>query len=465
MNTVMKFGGVCTSSGANILRITDIVRKHLERRDKVVLVTSAMAGVTDTLIELINVALSGKDDEVLRLLSILKERHLQVCMEAIGRPELREEAVRELEESIRELQYMAMMISYLKEATPRSRDRILAFGEKMITRIIWRAMLSRGIKAEYFTGGRAGIITDDNFGQATPLMHLCEERLRSALLPLVNEGVVPIVTGFIGQTMSGVETTLGRGGSDYTATIIGAALGFDEVWVWKDVEGIMTADPKIVPNAKPIPKISYEEATELAYFGAKVLHPLALKPLMQKNIPLRVRSFFNLESQGTLVSRDLNNGKIVKAVTMIPKVALITVSGAELYEAPLVVAKVFNTLFDVRANAIMVSQSSSQTNISIVVYSDKLKEIVDRAKAALPENCEVTWEGNVCVVAVVGSGMRGRPGVAAKVFNSVAEKGVNVRMIAQGASELNISMVVRQEDAIKAVQALHSAFISEEHNI
>jgi aspartate kinase len=331
----------------------------------------------------------------------------------------------------------------------------------MATRIVWRALMSEGINAEYFTGGQAGIITDDNFGRANPIMSLCEERLKKNLVPLLGRGIIPVVTGFIGQTVEGVETTLGRGGSDYSATIIGAALEFDEVWVWKDVEGIMTADPKIVPNAKPVPKISYEEATELAYFGAKVLHPLALKPLIEKRIPLRVKNFFNPENPGTIVHHEASNDGIVKAISMIPRVAIITVSGAELYEAPLVITKVFKALYDVGANAIMVSQSSSQTNISIVVPEEKAPEILKGLKEVLPKNCDVAWEGDVCVIAVVGSGMRGRPGVAAKVFSAVAEKGVNVRMIAQGASELNISLVVKREDAIKAVRALHDAFVGD----
>ncbi|MEM2621675.1 MAG: aspartate kinase, partial [Candidatus Nezhaarchaeales archaeon] len=309
------------------------------------------------------------------------------------------------------------------------------------------------------TGGQAGIITDENFGQANPIMMLCEEMLKKNLIPLLEQGIVPVVTGFIGQTVKGVETTLGRGGSDYSATIIGAALEFDEVWVWKDVEGIMTADPKIVPNARPIPKMSYDETVELAYFGAKVLHPLALKPLIEKRIPLRVKNFFNPDSPGTIVHYEAPNDKVVKAVTMIPRVAIITISGAELYETPLIISKVFKSLYDVGANAIMVSQSSSQTNISIVVSGEKLNSILERLKETLPRNCDVSWESDVCVIAVVGSGMRGRPGVAAKVFSTVAKEGVNVRMIAQGASELNISLVVRQEDAIKAVRALHEAFV------
>ncbi|MEM4576856.1 MAG: aspartate kinase [Candidatus Nezhaarchaeales archaeon] len=463
MKIVMKFGGVCTSSGANILRIVDIVRRHVEKGDKVILVISAMAGVTDTLINLVNKALFGDVNEIDMLLSNIKYRHIQACIEAIKNEKLRKEAIQDVENYVQELQTMLKVISYLKEASARTRDRVLAFGEKMATRVVWRALLSENIKAEYFTGGQAGIVTDDNFGQANPLPSLCEEFLKKTLMPLIERDVVPVITGFIGQTIEGVETTLGRGGSDYSATIIGAALEFDEVWVWKDVEGIMTADPKIVPDAKPIPKISYDEATELAYFGAKVLHPLALKPLIEKSIPLRVRSFFNLENPGTIVHRETCNDAIVKAVSMIPRVAIITVSGAGLYEAPLIVAKVFEALYDVSANAVMVSQSSSQTNISIVVSEEKLNVLLKKLKEILPRNCDITWESDVCVIAVVGSGMRGRPGVAAKVFSAVAEKGVNVRMIAQGASELNISLVVKREDAIKAVRALHDAFVGGWH--
>ena len=459
MKIVMKFGGVCTSSGANMLHIVNIVRRYVEGGDKVVLVVSAMAGVTDGLIGLINDALAGKLDEVEKSIAMMRDRHVQACLEAIKDERLRLETVRDIEDLIRELHFTLKIISYLKEASPRTKDRVLAFGEKMATRIVWRALMSEGIKAEYLTGGQAGIITDDNFGQANPIMSLCEKKLKENLMPLLERGVVPVVTGFIGQTVEGVETTLGRGGSDYSATIIGAALEFDEVWVWKDVEGIMTADPKIVPNARPIPKISYEEATELAYFGAKVLHPLALKPLIEKRIPLRVKNFFNLENPGTIVHHETSNDRIVKAISMIPRVAIITVGGAELYEAPLVITKVFKALYDVSANAVMVSQSSSQTNISIVVPEEKVQEILKELEEVLPKNCDVSWEGDVCVIAVVGSGMRGRPGVAAKVFKAVAEKGVNVRMIAQGASELNISLVVKSKDAVEAVRALHDAFV------
>jgi len=456
---VMKFGGVCTSSGINILHIADIVQRHLREGDKIVLVISAMAGVTDELINLINLALTSNMSEVGKSVATIREKHIQACSEALKDEKLRLETMQDIEDLVQELYFTLKIVSYLKEASPRTRDRVLAFGEKMATRIVWRTLLSEGIKAEYFTGGQAGIITDDNFGRANPIMSLCEEKLKENLAPLLERGIVPVVTGFIGQTVDGVETTLGRGGSDYSATIIGAALEFDEVWVWKDVEGIMTADPKIVPDAKPIPKISYEEATELAYFGAKVLHPLALKPLIEKRIPLRVKNFFNPENPGTIVHHEASNGGIVKAISMIPQVAIITVSGAELYEAPLVITKVFKALYDVGANAIMVSQSSSQTNISIVVPEEKLQEILKGLEEVLPKNCDITWEGDVCVIAVVGSGMRGRPGVAAKVFSAVAERGVNVRMIAQGASELNISLVVKREDAIKAIRALHHAFM------
>jgi len=458
---VMKFGGVCTSSGTNILHIADIVGRYVKGGDKVVLVISAMAGVTDGLMDLINDALVGKLDEVEKSIVMMRDRHVQACSEAIKDDKLRREAMRDVESLTQELCFTLRIISYLKEASPRTRDRVLAFGEKMATRIVWRALMSEGINAEYFTGGQAGIITDDNFGRANPIMSLCEERLKKNLAPLLERGVVPVVTGFMGQTVEGVETTLGRGGSDYSATIIGAALEFDEVWVWKDVEGIMTADPKIVPNAKPIPKISYEEATELAYFGAKVLHPLALKPLIEKRIPLRVKNFFKPENPGTIVYHETSNDRVVKAISMIPQVAIVTVSGAELYEAPLVITKVFKALYDVSANAIMVSQSSSQTNISIVVPEEKTPEILKGLEEVLPKNCDVAWERDVCVIAVVGSGMRGRPGVAAKVFSAVAEKGINVRMIAQGASELNISLVVKKEDAIKAVRALHDAFVGD----
>ncbi|MEM0232168.1 MAG: aspartate kinase, partial [Candidatus Methanomethyliaceae archaeon] len=263
------------------------------------------------------------------------------------------------------------------------------------------------------------------------------------------------------QDSNGVITTLGRGGSDYTATILAAALDADEVWLWKDVDGIMTADPKLVPEAKTIPILSYNEVMEMAYFGAKVLHPLTVSPVQNKRIPIRIRNAFNKSHPGTLIREKPDMTKKVKAVTAINNVSIINVGGAGMIGVPNVVARVFSALAANNVNVIMISQSSSQADISMVVKKSDLEKALKALKLEL-SNSEMIRDiytiPNASVIAIVGEGMRGMKGIAAKTFTAVAEAGVNVLMIAQGSSELNISFAVLEEDMKKSVEAIHKAF-------
>jgi len=306
-------------------------------------------------------------------------------------------------------------------------------------------------------------VTDSNFGEAKPLMNVTKHQVKSRIEPLLEEGVVPVITGYIAATPEGVTTTLGRGGSDYTATIIGAALGVDEVWIWTSVDGLMTSDPKIVPDAKVIPEVSFQEATEMAVFGAKVMHPRALEPAMEENIPVRIRSIFNPESLGTLIVKEqkIKPVDVVKAITLVKDVALVNVSGAGMIGAPGTAAKVFDVLGKKNINILMISQSVSEANISFIINRGLLEKAVNALEIALLGRGlirEVTAEDDICVVAVVGAGMRGTPGVASRVFSAVARRGINIRMIAQGSSELNISFVVKEVDGEEAVRAIHEEF-------
>ena len=275
--------------------------------------------------------------------------------------------------------------------------------------------------------------------------------------------MVLVITGYIAATLEGVTTTLGRGGSDYTATIIGAALGVDEVWIWTSVDGLMTSDPKIVPDAKVIPEVSFQEATEMAVFGAKVMHLRALEPAMEENIPVRIRSIFNPESPGTLIVKEqkIKPIDVVKAITLVKDAALVNVSGAGMIGAPGTAAKVFDVLGKKNINMLMFSQSVSEANISFIINRGSLEKAVNALEIALLGRGlirEVTAEDDICVVAVVGAGMRGTPGVASRVFSAVARRGINIRMIAQGSSELNISFVVKEADGEEAVRAIHEEF-------
>lgn len=463
LRIVMKFGGTSLSDGKRIRNAAELVKRYKGQIEEIAVVASAMGGVTDDLIGAAERAKAGERAYVEGFLERLSKRHLDALEEAVSDPGLRGELAGNIERELSDLGRALIGVSYLSELTPRSRDYILSFGERLSTRILCGALRDLGMRAEYFTGFEAGIITDANFGEAAPIYELARERVKAVLEGRLRSGSIPVVTGFIGGTADGIVTTLGRGGSDYTATILGALLDADEVWLMTDVNGLMTADPKIVPSAKTIRRVSYSEAAEMAFFGAKSLHPRALEPVSEKGIPLRIKNTFDPDGEGTLITKEGGDrsDKVVKAVTLIKNVSLITVSGAGMVGAPGAAARIFKILGDNRINVLMISQSSSEYNISLVVPRASSKEAVAALRRDLQERGlvkEVISEDDVCVVAAVGAGMRGTPGVAARVFTAVARKGVNVRMIAQGSSELNISFVVGESDGATAVRAIHEEF-------
>ncbi|MFQ5976456.1 MAG: aspartate kinase, partial [Candidatus Hydrothermarchaeales archaeon] len=312
-----------------------------------------------------------------------------------------------------------------------------------------------------FTGFEAGITTDSEFGRAAPLWDMIHKNVKTVLEPILKD-CVPVVTGFIAGDTQGRITTLGRGGSDYTAAIIGSALNADEIWVWTDVEGIMTTDPKIVEEARVIPIISYNEAIELAFFGAKVLHPKTLEPALEKGVPVRVKNTFNPEGQGTLIVKEQEKSdQIVKAVSVMSDVSLVNITGTGMIGIPGIAARIFGALGKANVNIFMISQASSEVNISILVG----KSDSEVAVAAIKDEFggthlfkSLNHEDDVSIIAVVGAGMRGTKGVAARIFTAAANAGVNVLMIAQGSSEVNVSFVVSTKDAKKAAKALHDEF-------
>lgn len=459
----MKFGGTSLAAGENFRLVADLVSNYVNQGFKVVVVVSALKGVTDRLIEASEHAKTGDLETIYRFKREITEEHLEAARKSIRDPNIRREVSDALRRTLDELEKVLTGIAYVGELTPKSRDYVLSFGEKLSTRIAWGTLRDAGLNAQYFTGGSAGIVTDSNFGEAKPLMNVTKHQVKSRIEPLLEEGVVPVITGYIAATPEGVTTTLGRGGSDYTATIIGAALGVDEVWIWTSVDGLMTSDPKIVPDAKVIPEVSFQEATEMAVFGAKVMHPRALEPAMEENIPVRIRSIFNPESLGTLIVKEqkIKPVDVVKAITLVKDVALVNVSGAGMIGAPGTAAKVFDVLGKKNINILMISQSVSEANISFIINRGLLEKAVNALEIALLGRGlirEVTAEDDICVVAVVGAGMRGTPGVASRVFSAVARRGINIRMIAQGSSELNISFVVKEADGEEAVRAIHEEF-------
>jgi len=460
---VMKFGGTSVATGENIRHVAGLIASYLDQGCRVVAVVSALEGITDNLVEAVEQARRGNKDYVHGFPQKILEKHLAASRKAIENSRIREEVEQILRATVDELGKVLTGIVYVGELTSKSKACILSFGERLSTPILWGALRDLGFNTQHYTGGESGIVTDSNFEEASPLMKVTKYQVREKIEPLLERGVVPVITGYIAATQEGVTTTLSRGGSDYTATIIGAALAANEVWIWKDVDGLMTTDPKIVPSAKMLPELSFQEAIEMAVFGAKAIHPRALEPAMEENIPVRIRNVFNLENQGTLIAKDqkIKPRDAVKAITLVKDVALVTVSGASMVGAPGTAAKIFDVLGKNNVNVLMISQSVSEANISIIIRKDLVEKAVSALEIAFLGGGlirEVAAEDDVCVVAVVGAGMKGTPGVASKVFLSVAQKGINVRMIAQGSSELNISFVVKEKDGEEAVRAIHEAY-------
>ncbi len=466
MLTVMKFGGNTVATAERVSNTASIIRSY-SNNNKLIVVVSAIKGITDELISICD-SIKRRDEHLTNtILSNIINKHKDIVNNLRLQESNREELNSVIDALTNELSSVVKGLLLIKEVTPRSMDYILSFGERFIAPILCYALRDIGVKAEYMSGKDAGIVTDSTYGNAKPLMDTTRLRIRHRLEPMLDNGIIPIVTGFIGVDQYDNITTLGRGGSDYTATIIASCLDADEIILWSDVDGLMTADPKIVKNAQVLREVSYSEAMEMALFGAKYLHPRALEPVLDKGIPIRIRNAFNLEEQGTLIVKNSNAypNKIVKAVTAIKNMALIDVRGTSMIGSPGTAGKIFSILGNDGINIVMISQGPSESSISMVVRKSDLDKAVNTLELNLLGKVikSINVTDDVAIIAVVGSGMRGTKGVAARVFNAVAGQGINVIMIAQGSSELNLAFVVEDAYADDAVKALHDEF--ELHNI
>lgn len=454
---VMKFGGTNMQDAAAIRHSASLAARSVREGARVVVVVSAMAGVTNGLLRLADAAQGGDIAAANDEIAAMRTRHFTAAQELGAAPDsgaVRE--IRELHETLRQAIYGVYL---LRELTPRSRDLIVAFGERLSAPLMSLALDQEGLRAHHLTGGQAGIVTDSHFGNARPLPG-SDGRVRDRLGGLLSAGVTPVVAGFMGETEDGAITTLGRGGTDFSATIVGRALGADEVWAWKDVDGVMSADPRVVPGARNISVLSYGEVMELAYFGAKVLHPLAVTPLRESGIPLRVKSAADPDFPGTLVQEAAHNeaGQPVKAVTAIRRVSLINVTGAGALGVPEVVASLFAAIARENITLLMVSQSSSMSNVSLAVQSADAPRTLAALRRAVTGELRVEEQPGVAVLAIVGAGMRGQKGVAARLFGALAGDDVNILMISQGSSELNISVAIEDAQVESATRAVHAAF-------
>ncbi len=454
---VMKFGGTNMQDARAIRHSASLAGRSITAGVRVVVVVSAMAGVTNSLLALADAAEGGDIAAANDEIAALRTRHFGAAQELGAAPD--SPAVREIREMHETLRQAVYGVYLLRELTPRSRDLIVAFGERLSAPLMALALEGQGLRAHHLTGGAAGILTDQHFGNAKPLP-TTYERVKDRLSGLLAAGVTPVVSGFMGETERGAITTLGRGGTDFSATIIGKALGADEVWAWKDVDGVMSADPRVVRDARNIEILSYGEVMELAYFGAKVLHPLAVTPLQDSGIPLRVKSAADPDFPGTLVQAEAHDeaGQPVKAVTAIRGVSIINISGAGVLGIPEVIASVFDAIARENITLLMVSQSSSMSNVSLAVQSGDAERTLSALRAGVSRELKVDQQSGVAVLAIVGSGMRGQKGVSARMFTALAAHDVNILMISQGSSELNVSVAIEGGQVDDATRAVHAAF-------
>lgn len=461
---VMKFGGTSVGDADCIANAARLVHDVVEEHGPVVVVVSAMSGVTNTLVEAAFSAARGENDNWLsgreRLLAKHRAAVLGVASD-IGRGIA---VLEDIEHLLDNFVNLCRSISVLGELTPRGLDVVSSFGERMAVMIVAEALLKEGLQAEAIEATEL-VITDDHFGNASPMMDLTREKSRERLLPLLQKGTVPVVTGFISASEEGVITTLGRGGSDYSAAILARCLDAEDLWIWTDVDGVMTADPRVVSDARTLATISYAEASELSYFGAKVLHPKTMRPAIEGGIPVRILNSFNPSHPGTLLTEEITeDGGTVKGIASIGDLSIVTVGGRGMMGVPGIAAKVFSAVARTGSSLYMISQASSEQTICLVIQ----ERHTDRVLKALNEELElevsrrdiedVSAQKGVAIVAVVGAGMQGTPGISAKVFGSLGRDRINVVAIAQGSSENNISLVVDGKEMQDAVRAIHAEF-------
>ena len=394
----------------------------------------------------------------------LRQQHRAALAVLVSDEARRVSIERKLEEILAEGKRLYDGTAMLRELTPRTLDIISSLGERLCAPMFAAALGQLGKNSKSVEATEL-IVTDSYHGGAEPRADETGQKCTAQLVPLLAAGEIPIVTGFIGAAQDGKLTTLGRGGSDYSATILGAALNADEIIIWTDVEGVLTADPRLVPDARTIPEISYREAAELAYFGAKVLHPKTLRPVLPKSIPVWIRNSFAPEKPGTKITQKGKSiGGGVKALTAIRDVALISLGGPGIVGVPDVIGRTFTTTAEHRADVLLISQSSSQNDICFLVSKPHAHVTVEALRKEFAQDLahevvdHITVDPNVAIVAVVGENMRGTPGVAGKTFNALGQEKVNLIAIAQGSSETNISFVIEEKSTQHALRVLHREF-------
>jgi aspartokinase/homoserine dehydrogenase 1 len=458
---VMKFGGTSVGSAARMRAACDLISAHAANRP-VAAVVSAMSKITDLLLDTTRMAEADDQDGIDRNLALLTTRHLEAAKELVPASELDRvnTGIADLAGEFRRIVNGMQMLGY---RPVRAVDEAIAVGERLSALIVSEHLRSRGLNAEAVNAAQA-IVTDAVFNNASPIMDATREKAQARLLPILRAGGIPVVTGFNGATADGRPTTLGRGGSDFSASILAAALDATELWIWTDVDGIMTADPRLVPDAKILTEITYSEAAELAWAGAKVLHPRTIAPLVEHGIPVWSKNSFAPEKPGTRIVPKLTEGNSgAKAVTSMANVALVSLEPASAAVSGVhLMARSLDALDRVNVEILALSSSSYRQSFCFLVRNEEIEKSVEAIQVALSLEFahgyvnDIAVDRNVGLLAVVGEGMRGTQGLAGRIFTAISREKVNVIAIAQGSSELTISIAVRRDGLEKAVRAVHT---------
>ena len=466
----MKFGGTSVGSTEAIQQMVAIIHDYLKQGDEVIAVVSAMSGVTDLLLKSAWAAVDGDKWTYMSINEDIREKHYEVINRLMEPSTARDHILGEIDALLKAHLELCEAINILSEATPRILDSIVSFGERLSSRIIVAVMQEQGINAKQYDSSDL-IVTDNGHQDAEPLWEMTETRITNRLLPDVKSGITPVITGFIGATPDGAITTLGRGGSDFSAAIMAAYVNSDELIIWTDVDGVMTTDPRIDKRAKVLPYVSYTEIGELAFYGAKVLHPKTVQPIINRNIPMRVRNTFNPSHAGTLVGAEMQPTEtVIKAVTSIKNVSMLTVSGKGMLGVPGIAGRTFSASAGAGANILMISQSSSEQSFCFTVVDPMANHVKNAVEQELEREIyqqdvdSVDILSDIVIITVVGAGMRGTPGVAGRVFALLGEHRINVLAIAQGSSECSISFIIHESDLQKAVTELHTLAIETVEN-
>jgi len=461
LKLVLKYGGTSLSSPSDIRNVAKNVAS-LAKNNEIVVVCSAIDGVTDDLIRISTMIEQRNKNDATKTLDNVIKKHKQFANQTIKSSTIKKQLLEKLNIDVLELQELVRGLTLLKEVSTRSLDYLISFGERLSDDLVSFSLQDLKNKSTALNGKEVGIVTDSNFGESRPLMDTTRIRISKTLGSLLSKKIIPVVGGFAGADQHGNITTFGRGGSDYTATIIASCINADEIWLMSDVEGLMTADPKLVKNARLLNEVSYAEAIEMAQFGAKQIHPRTFEPILSKKIPMRIRSTFDTKNTGTIVtaSPSERTKRTVKCVSAIRNIGLIDLSGGITFAAPGTASKIFTTLAEKNVNVLMVSSNPSESSLSLIVKKSDLEKAVTSLEMNLLGKTikKIDATPSVSIVAVIGSGMRGTVGVASKVFSAVHKVNANVMMIAQGSSELNLAFVVKDSDCKSVVQSLHEEF-------